>query len=82
MRLLQLVLYILFIAIVHLVNYVFAFTSNLQSLHYANHAHLPTFCNLVHLELGLDKQNGLLPLPYLLESSPKLEVLVFREVSL
>ncbi|XP_058219997.1 putative FBD-associated F-box protein At3g50710 [Rhododendron vialii] len=53
--------------------------STLKSLRYADHAHLPTFCNLVHLELGLDKENGLLPLPYLLESSPKLEVLVFRE---
>lgn len=51
----------------------------LQTLNYANHANLPTFSNLVHLELGLDELNGLVLLPNLLESSPKLEDLVLRE---
>ncbi|KAH7860079.1 hypothetical protein Vadar_008915 [Vaccinium darrowii] len=51
----------------------------LQTLNYANPANLPTFCNVIHLELGLDELDGLVLLPNLLESSPKLEVLVLRE---
>ncbi|KAH7861691.1 hypothetical protein Vadar_029364 [Vaccinium darrowii] len=52
--------------------------NTLQCLSYCG-PNLAMYRNLVHLELGFDPSNGPLLLSDLLQSSPKLEVLVFPE---
>ncbi|KAK2984819.1 hypothetical protein RJ640_004644 [Escallonia rubra] len=51
----------------------------LRSLINASESNLPTFSNLISLELGFDKLNGVTLLPDLLKRSPKLETLALPE---
>ncbi|KAK3024286.1 hypothetical protein RJ639_043148 [Escallonia herrerae] len=51
----------------------------LRSLINASESNLPTFSNLISLELGFDKLNGVPLLPDLLKCSPKLEILALPE---